>query len=75
VTLQPCSVRGQLTPGAPVVAGIARVLSPEDTSRIRKIISRKYWLLGPLSEFGVWITRRQQASVAIEISPGSRTSL
>lgn len=32
-------------------------------------MNRKYRLLGPLSEFGVWITRRQRASVAIEISP------
>lgn len=74
VTLQPCSVRGQLTPGAPVVAGTARVLDLDDTPRVRKIVSRKYWLLGPLSEFGVWIARRQQASVAIEISPGSPVS-
>ncbi|AYM42283.1 PPOX class F420-dependent oxidoreductase [Mycobacteroides chelonae] len=70
VTLQPCGIRGQLIPDAPVVAGTARVLDFDDTRRVRKIVNRKYWLLGPLSEFGVWITRRQQASVAIEISPG-----
>jgi PPOX class probable F420-dependent enzyme len=69
VTLQPCDVRGRLTAGSPVVAGTARVLDFGETPRVRKIVRRKYWLLGPLSEFGVWITRRQQASFAIEISP------
>lgn len=34
-----------------------------------RILNRKYWLMGPLNEFGVWITRRQQNSFAIEISP------
>lgn len=70
VTLQPCNVRGKLTPGSSAVVGTARVLGFDDTPRVRKIVNRKYWLLGPLSELGVWITRRQQASVAIEVSPG-----
>ncbi|MGV0585221.1 PPOX class F420-dependent oxidoreductase [Mycobacteroides chelonae] len=74
VTLQPCGIRGQLIPDAPVVSGTARVLDFDDTRRVRKIVNQKYWLLGPLSEFGVWITRRQQASVAIEISPGPEAS-
>ncbi len=64
VTLQPCDVRGRTIPGSPVVEGTARVLDHAETPRIRKIINRKYRLLGPLSEFGVWITRRQQASFA-----------
>jgi len=69
VTLQPCDVRGKLTAGSPVVKGTARALDFADGPRVRKILNRKYWLLGPLSELGVWITRRQQASCAIEISP------
>ena len=69
VTLQPCDIRGKLTPGAPVVQGTARILDFADGPRARKIMNRKYWLLGPLSEFGVWITRRQQASFAFEIAP------
>jgi PPOX class probable F420-dependent enzyme len=69
VTLQPCDIRGKLTPGAPVVEGTARILDFADSPKVRKIMNRKYWLLGPLSEFGVWITRRQQNSCAIEISP------
>ncbi|WP_078279168.1 PPOX class F420-dependent oxidoreductase [Mycobacteroides franklinii] len=72
VTLQPCDVRGKLTAGAPIVEGTARVLEFTDNPRVRKILNRKYWLLGPLSEFGVWITRRQQASFAIEIAPAER---
>jgi PPOX class probable F420-dependent enzyme len=71
VTLQPCDVRGKLAADSPVVAGTARILAFEDTPRVRKIVNRKYWLLGPLSQFGVWITRRQQASFAIEISPST----
>ncbi|OBC00523.1 PPOX class F420-dependent enzyme [Mycobacterium sp. 852013-50091_SCH5140682] len=69
VTLQPCDVRGKTRPGAPVVEGTARVLDHTETPKVRKIVNRKYRLLGPLSEFGVWLTRRQRASFAIEIAP------
>jgi len=69
VTLQPCDIRGKLTPGSPVVEGSARILDFADSPQVRKVMNRKYWLLGPLSEFGVWLTRRQQNSFAIEISP------
>lgn len=74
VTLQPCSVRGAVTPDSPIVEGTARILGFEDNPRVRKIVNRKYWLLGPLSEFGVWITRRQQASFGIEVSPRAPAS-
>lgn len=69
VTLQPCNVRGKVDAGSPLIEGTARILDHRETPRVRKIINRKYWLLGPISEFGVWITRRQQGSVGIEISP------
>ncbi|WP_020100086.1 PPOX class F420-dependent oxidoreductase [Mycobacterium sp. 360MFTsu5.1] len=69
VMLQPCDVRGKLTPGSPVVEGTARILDFADSPKVRKVMNRKYRLLGPLSEFGVWLTRRQQNSFAIEISP------
>ena len=69
VTLQPCGVRGTVTPGSPVVDGTARVLEFDDGPRVRKIINRKYWLLGRVSEIGAKITRGPQASIAIEISP------
>ena len=69
MTLQPCDIRGRITAGSPVVEGTARVLDHSDTPKVRKIVNRKYWVLGRLSEFGVWITRRQRASFAIEISP------
>ncbi|MGH3722603.1 MAG: PPOX class F420-dependent oxidoreductase [Mycobacterium sp.] len=69
VALQTCDIRGKIVPGSPVVEGSARILDFTDTPRVRKILNRKYWLLGPISEFGVWITRRQQASLAIEVSP------
>ncbi|MFE6923079.1 PPOX class F420-dependent oxidoreductase [Nocardia sp. NPDC057663] len=69
VSLQSCRVRGKIDPGSPIVEGTARVLGDEDTSRVRKIMNRKYWILGPLSEFGAWIARRQGATIGIEISP------
>ena len=69
VTLQPCSFRGTVTSGAPIVAGTARVLDVDDGPRVRKIINRKYWLLGRISEIGAKIARSPQASIPIEISP------
>jgi hypothetical protein len=68
--------RYECTPGSPVVEGTARVLDYAETPKVRKIVNRKYWVLGRPSEFGVWVTRRQPASFAIEISPcGSRGQL
>ncbi|MFC9473048.1 PPOX class F420-dependent oxidoreductase [Nocardia sp. NPDC056952] len=69
VTLQPCNVRGKVISGSVIVEGAARVLDAAETARVRKIMNRKYWLLGPLSEFATWLTRRQNASIGIEISP------
>jgi uncharacterized protein len=69
VTLQPSSIRGSVTAGSPIVEGTARVLEFSDGSRIRKIMNRKYWLLGRLGEIGARIARRSDASIAIEISP------
>lgn len=69
VTLQPCSIRGTATEGAPVVEGTAVVLDFADGPRVRKILNRKYWLLGRISQIGAKIARGSEASIAIEISP------
>ena len=69
VTLQPSSVRGKITDGSPIVEGTARVLEFDDSPRVRKIINRKYWLMGRLGEIGARIVRSPQASIAIEITP------
>ncbi|NMN95778.1 PPOX class F420-dependent oxidoreductase [Antrihabitans stalactiti] len=69
VTLQASNIRGKVTPGSPVVEGKARVLEFDDSPRVRKIINRKYWLMGRLGEIGARFTRSPQASIAIEISP------
>lgn len=69
VTLQPCSIRGKATSGAPIVEGTARVLEFADGARVRKIINRKYWLLGRISSIGARFVRSPEASIAIEISP------
>jgi PPOX class probable F420-dependent enzyme len=45
VEVQACDVRGKNLHG-PKVAGEARLLDGDDMARVRKAISRKYWLLG-----------------------------
>jgi len=69
VTLQPCSIRGTITPGSPIVEGTARILEFDDSPRVRKIVNRKYWLMGRLGELAARVARRKEASIAIEISP------
>ncbi|CAM3878619.1 PPOX class F420-dependent oxidoreductase [Smaragdicoccus niigatensis] len=69
VTLQPCSVRGAIKPGSPVVEGTARVLEFSDASRVRKILNRKYGIMARLSELGARVFRSADFSIPIEISP------
>lgn len=42
VRIAPCTIRGKIT--GPEFAATARILPPEDWSRARKTIHRKYWL-------------------------------
>src|SRR5689334_22726820 len=48
VTLQPCDVRGRIKDGAPVVSGLAEVLDHAESSRVRRIVNRKYRVMGTL---------------------------
>ena len=66
VTLQPCDVRGRVKNGAPVVAGLAEVLDHADTPRVRRIVNRKYWLLGTVGTLFSRL-RGAEASVGIRI--------
>ncbi|HET7207865.1 MAG TPA: PPOX class F420-dependent oxidoreductase [Terriglobales bacterium] len=43
VRVAPCTIRGRVT--GPEFAAMARILSPEEWPRIRKLMERKYWLM------------------------------
>src|SRR5689334_8237449 len=48
VTLQPCDVRGRVKDGAVLVTGTAEVLEHADSPRVRRIVNRKYRVMGTL---------------------------
>lgn len=64
VTLQPCDVRGRVTDGAPLVQGHAEVLEHSDGPRVRRIVNRKYRVLGTI---GTFFSRLRGAEAAIPI--------
>jgi PPOX class probable F420-dependent enzyme len=66
VTLQPCDVRGHVKDGAPLVTGLAEVLDHSDTPRVRRIVNRKYRVLGTLGTLFSRL-RGPEASIAIRI--------
>jgi len=66
VTLQPCDVRGRIKDGAPLVTGLAEVLDHAETRRVRRIVNRKYWLLGTVGTLFSRL-RGTEASIAIRI--------
>lgn len=66
VTLQPCDVRGRVTPGSPVVSGRAEVLEFSDSPRVRRIVNRKYRIQGTIGGFFSRL-RGAEAAIAIRI--------
>ncbi|MEV6432411.1 PPOX class F420-dependent oxidoreductase [Nocardia sp. NPDC051463] len=67
VTVQPCSASGK--PRGEVIEGTGRVLDAEGTERVRKLLKKKYWLLGPLVILGSSLRRGKAATIGIEITP------
>ncbi|GAB3771407.1 hypothetical protein FB382_000446 [Nocardioides ginsengisegetis] len=66
VSLQPCDVRGRVKDGAPLVAGLAEVLEHADTPRVRRIVNRKYRVMGTIG--GLFSRLRgSEASIGIRI--------
>jgi PPOX class probable F420-dependent enzyme len=61
VTIAPCTIRGKVT--GPEFPATARLLPPEEFTRVRKLINAKYWLARL-----PWIWRR--TDVYLEITPG-----
>ncbi len=66
VTLQPCDVRGRVKEGAPLVTGLAEVLEHADTPRVRRIVNRKYRVLGTVGTLFSRL-RGTEASIGIRI--------
>ena len=66
VTLQPCDVRGRVKDGAPLVTGLAEVLEFSDSPRVRRIVNRKYRVLGTLGGFFSRL-RGTEAAIGIRI--------
>ncbi|MFE9576863.1 PPOX class F420-dependent oxidoreductase [Nocardia sp. NPDC006044] len=66
VTVQPCNVTGKTR--GDVVAGTARILDQPGTDRVRKLLMRKYWLMGPLTILGSNLRRGKKGTIAIEIT-------
>lgn len=52
VTLQPCSVRGRVTPGSTVVTATAEAVTGADAAAITKAINGKYWAMAKLIGIG-----------------------
>ncbi|MEU7144541.1 PPOX class F420-dependent oxidoreductase [Nocardia sp. NPDC046473] len=66
VTVQPCNVAGKTRGEA--IAGTARILDQPGTDRVRKLLMRKYWLMGPLTILGSNLRRGKKGTIAIEIT-------
>jgi len=66
VTVQPCGVRG--APRGGVREGTAQLLDIAETNRVRGMILRKYWLLGPPTALGSRLLHGKDSSVGIEIT-------
>ncbi|WP_433754853.1 PPOX class F420-dependent oxidoreductase [Nocardia sp. CA-135398] len=67
VTLQPCNPSGK--PRGEVIEGTGRVLDAADTERVRKLIKKKYWLLGPILVTASSIRRGKSGTIGLEITP------
>ncbi|WP_378730549.1 PPOX class F420-dependent oxidoreductase [Nocardia brasiliensis] len=68
LTVQTCDPSGKRTRGD-IVEGIGHVLDADGTERVRKLLKRKYWLLGPVIVMGSILRRGKSGTVGIEITP------
>jgi PPOX class probable F420-dependent enzyme len=66
VTVAPCDLRG--TPQGEAVEAQARIGEPSDTVRVRRVLARKYGLLGRLTLWGSKLRRGTAGTVAILVS-------
>jgi hypothetical protein len=66
VRLAPCSVRGE--PQGDEVGGHAVLLDSAETERARKLIARKYGLIGQISMLGSRLRRGSDGTVGIRLT-------
>jgi PPOX class probable F420-dependent enzyme len=66
VLVGPCDVRGR--PTGPEVGGRAAIADTETTERVRRLLGRKYGLLGRLTVWGSRLRRGNAGTVAIRIT-------
>ena len=52
VTLQPCNMRGRVTPGSTAVSATAAIITGADADAITAAINRKYWAMTKLMGIG-----------------------
>lgn len=69
VTLQPCNAKG--TPHGAPIDGTARILDADETEHVRRLLRKKYFLLGPLVILGSNLRRGKSGTIGIEITPAS----
>lgn len=68
VTVQPCDVRGK--PRGEALSGTGRVLDAAGTDRVRKLVMRKYFIMGPVTVLGSLLRRGKSGTIGIEITVG-----
>jgi PPOX class probable F420-dependent enzyme len=66
VLVGPCDLRGN--PTGDQVPATAEILDPAGTAHYRRLIARKYGLLGRLTLFGSRLRRGERGTVGIRIS-------
>lgn len=65
VTVAPCKFRGELT--GPAVPGRATIMSDEETAKLRKVLARKYGLIGWFTVYLSVLRRGKTGTVGIRI--------
>ncbi|MFC8126988.1 PPOX class F420-dependent oxidoreductase [Streptomyces sp. NPDC057302] len=68
VLIGPCDLRGN--PTGEQVPATAEICDPQATARYRKLIARKYGLVGRLTLLGSKLRRGSGGTVGIRITPG-----
>jgi PPOX class probable F420-dependent enzyme len=66
VLVGPCDLRGR--PTGPEVRGHASIADAEGTQRVRRLLGRKYGLLGWLTVWGSRLRRGNAGTIAIRIT-------
>ncbi|WP_054813143.1 PPOX class F420-dependent oxidoreductase [Nocardia arizonensis] len=67
VTVQPCDVRGN--PRGEAIDATAVIMDAAGTEHVRKLLRRKYFLMGPLVITGSNLRRGKAGTIGIEITP------